>query len=173
MNDSPIPLDAVNRMDEATFVATFGDVAEHAPWVAAEAAGARPFATREAMIDAFAAVVADAAPDRQRQLLLAHPDLAGKAAIAGELTQDSRREQKGAGLDRLTADEHARFTELNTAYRERHGIPFILAVRGAGKDEIMTSCQERLRNRPQAEFARAIGEVECIIQYRIEERVRQ
>src|SRR3990172_3950365 len=124
MNDFPISLDAVNRMDEATFVATFGDVAEHAPWVAAKAAGARPFATREAMIDAFAAAVADADPERQKALLLAHPDLAGKAAISGDLSEDSACEQAGAGLDRLTSEEFARLTTMNNAYRQRHGIPF-------------------------------------------------
>ncbi len=167
MTDAPISLDAVNAMDAATFVAAFGDVAEHAPWVAEEAATCRPFATREAMIDAFARAVADADPERQKALLLAHPDLAGKAALAPA----SAREQAGAGLDRLTPAEFARFTELNTAYRERHGIPFIFAVRGASKADILAAFEERLDNRPDAEFSRAIGEVERIIQYRIEDRV--
>ena len=171
MSDSPISLDAVNRMDEATFVATFGDLAEHAPWVAAEAATDRPFATREAMIDAFAAAVADANPARQKELLIAHPDLAGRAAAAGAVTEDSRKEQAGAGLDRLTPKELARFAELNDAYRERHGFPFIFAVRGATKQDILAAFEERIGNQPEAEFGRAIEQVEHIIQYRIEDRV--
>lgn len=172
MNEWRISLDAVNRMDEATFVAAFGDVAEHAPWVAAEAARCRPYATREAMIDAFAAAVADADPEQQKTLLLAHPDLAGKAAVAGGLSEDSRKEQAGAGLDRLTPEEFARFTEMNQAYRKRHGIPFIYALRGASKDDIFAAFADRLDNRPDAEFSRAIGEVERIIQFRIEDRVQ-
>jgi 2-oxo-4-hydroxy-4-carboxy-5-ureidoimidazoline decarboxylase len=167
MTDSPIPLSTVNAMDAATFVATFGDVAEHAPWVAEEAATCRPYATREAMIDAFARAVSDADPDKQKALLLAHPDLAGKAALAPA----SAREQAGAGLDRLTAEEFARFNELNAAYRKRHGIPFIFAVRGATKADVFTAFAERLDNRPDAEFSRAVEQVERIIQYRIQDRV--
>ncbi len=171
MSDTPITLDAVNRMDEAAFVATFGDVAERAPWVAEAAAACRPFATREAMIDAFAGAVADADPERQKALLVAHPDLAGKAAIAGEISADSRKEQSGAGLDRMTPEEFARFTEMNEAYRKRHGIPFIYAVRGATKDEILAAFAERLPDSPATEFGQAIEQVELIIQYRIEDRV--
>lgn len=172
MSDSPISLDAVNAMDKATFVAAFGDVAEHAPWVAEEAAACRPFATREAMIDAFAAAVADADPERQKALLLAHPDLAGKAAVAGDLGEASRKEQTVAGLDRLTPAEFARFSEMNAAYRKRHGFPFIYAVRGATKQDVLAAFAQRLADRPEAEFGQAIAEVERIIQYRIEDRVR-
>jgi 2-oxo-4-hydroxy-4-carboxy-5-ureidoimidazoline decarboxylase len=161
-----------NRMSEADFVAAFGDVAEHAPWVAREAAGSRPFASREAMIAAFVAAVENAPETQQRALLAAHPDLAGKAAIAGDITADSRREQAGAGLDRLTAAEHARLTELNAAYRARHAIPFIYAVRGATKEEIMRNCAERLPNAPEAEFATALAHVARIIAFRLEDRVR-
>ncbi len=167
MTDAQIPLATVNAMDEATFVATFGDIAEHAAWVAEEAAACRPYATREAMIDAFARAVADAGPQMQKALLLAHPDLAGKAALAPA----SAREQAGAGLDRLTPEEYARFTEMNEAYRKRQGIPFIFAVRGATKADILAAFQERLNNRPDTEFRRAVEQVERIIQYRIEDRV--
>ena len=86
------------------------------------------------MIAAFQAAVEAAKPQAQRALLLAHPDLAGRAAIAGDLTADSRREQAGAGLDRLTKEEFARFTAMNAEYRRRNGIPFIFAVRGATKE---------------------------------------
>jgi 2-oxo-4-hydroxy-4-carboxy-5-ureidoimidazoline decarboxylase len=168
----PLSLEAVNAMDEAAFVAAFGDIAEHAPWVATEAAASRPFATREAMVDAFAAAIADADPDRQRALLLGHPDLAGRAAIAGDMTADSRREQTGAGLDALTPEEFARFTEMNAAYRQRHGIPFILAVRRATRADILAAYENRLGNRPEAEFGHAVEQVQRIVQFRIEDRVR-
>src|SRR5579871_3755911 len=135
--DFPLHLDVVNAMSEDEFVAAFGDIAEHAPWVAAAAADARPFRTRSAMIAAFRDAVARADHKRQKALLLAHPDLAGRAAIAGDLTEDSKREQGGAGLDRLTRAEFERFVHFNELYRARHGIPFIFAVRGANKDDIL------------------------------------
>jgi len=171
MAENPIPLDEVNLLSEDEFVSAFGDVAEHSPWVAAEAADARPFVSREAMIGAFQAAIEAADPKRQRALLLAHPDLAGRAAIAGNLTDDSRREQAGAGLDRLTPAEFARFTALNDAYRSRYGIPFIFAVRGATKHDILNAFERRLRNSAEVEFATALGQVGRIVSFRLEDRV--
>jgi 2-oxo-4-hydroxy-4-carboxy-5-ureidoimidazoline decarboxylase len=170
-NDFPLHLGAVNAMSEDEFVAAFGDVAEHAPWVAAAAADARPFRTRSAMIAAFRDAVAHADHRRQKALLLAHPDLAGRATIAGDLTDDSKREQSGVGLDRLTREEYERFTHLNQLYRARHGIPFIFAVRGANKHDILAGFAARVDNPPEAEFETALGQVARIIRFRIEDRV--
>ena len=119
----------LNRMTVPDFTARFGDVAEHSPWVAERAAGARPFADRDGVAQAFAAALRCAARDEQLAVLRAHPDLAGRAAVIGELTETSRKEQAGAGLDRLTPEEFERFTALNAAYKERFGIPFIFAVK--------------------------------------------
>jgi 2-oxo-4-hydroxy-4-carboxy-5-ureidoimidazoline decarboxylase len=167
----PIPLEAVNRLSEDEFVDAFGDMAEHSPWVAANAGEARPFASRETMIAAFLTAIREAGHERQRSLLLAHPDLAGRAAIAGKVTDDSRREQAGAGLDRLTADEFARFMRFNDAYRTRFGIPFIFAVRGATKDAVLAAFETRLKNTPDEEFAMALAQVGRIIRFRLEDRV--
>ena len=164
-------VDDLNRMAVADFVASFGDVAEHSPWVAERAAAARPFAGREAVAEAFAAALRGAARDERLAVLRAHPDLAGRAAIAGDLTEDSRREQAGAGLDRLTAEEYARFTALNAAYRERFGIPFIFAVKGATKDMILAAFEERSANGTEAEIGTAIENVCRIMRFRIEDRV--
>jgi 2-oxo-4-hydroxy-4-carboxy-5-ureidoimidazoline decarboxylase len=168
---TPISLDAVNRMTPEAFVAAFGDVAEHSPWVAAGAAALRPFRSRDAMIAAFADTVASAPESRQRALLEAHPDLAGRAAIAGALTRDSKNEQAGAGLDALTPDEFARFTDLNRTYRERNGIPFIFAVKGATKHDILRGFEARIGNSPDTEFQTALGQVARIIRFRLEDRV--
>jgi 2-oxo-4-hydroxy-4-carboxy-5-ureidoimidazoline decarboxylase len=158
-------------MSDATFVAAFGDVAEHSPWVAEAAATRRPFATREAMIAAFHAAVRNAPPDRQRELLRAHPDLAGRAAIAGNLTADSRNEQAGVGLDRLSREEYARFAEMNARYLEKNGFPFIFAVKGATKDQILDGFVSRLMNDPDTEFATALEQVCRIIGFRLTDRV--
>jgi 2-oxo-4-hydroxy-4-carboxy-5-ureidoimidazoline decarboxylase len=171
MADSRIPIDAINRMTRADFVAAFGDVAELSPWVAEQAGAKRPFADRRAMAEAFLDAVFDADPSDQLALVRAHPDLAGRAAIAGDLQPESRKEQAGAGLDRLTADEFARFTELNAAYRAKFGFPFILAVRGVDKHAILNAFEHRMGNDPETELATAIRQVGNIIGFRIEHRV--
>jgi OHCU decarboxylase len=172
MTDFPLTIEAVNAMSPTEFVAAFGNVAEHTPWVAERAARTRPFRDRRAMIDAFAEEVHQASPAEKLALLRAHPDLAGRAAIAGEVAEDSRREQAGAGLDRLTEAEFARFSRINDAYRSKFGFPFILAVKGATKDRILESYAERIDRDPDAELAMAISEVVKIIGLRLEERVR-
>ncbi len=166
-----LTLAQVNAMDDSAFVATFGGIAEHTPWVAARAGGSRPFADRSAMVAAFQRAVLDAAPDEQTALLAAHPDLAGRAAIAGDLTADSAGEQAGAGLDRLTAEEFARFTALNDAYRARFGIPFIFAVRGADKAAILAAFENRAGGTPAEERLTAIAQVLRIVRFRLEDRV--
>ncbi|HKR24464.1 MAG TPA: 2-oxo-4-hydroxy-4-carboxy-5-ureidoimidazoline decarboxylase [Allosphingosinicella sp.] len=164
-------IDEINALTAADFARRFGAVAEHAPWVAAAAGLARPFADRDGMIAAFAAAVEEAPPEAQLGLLRAHPDLAGKAALVGDVTADSRAEQRGAGLDTLTPDELARFTALNDSYRRRFGFPFILAVKGATKHRILAAFAERLDNPPEAELAEAVAQVCRILRFRIEERV--
>ncbi len=162
---------AVNALVPADFVARFGDVAEHSPWVAEAAARTRPYATREAMITAFADAVAAAPPDMRLALIRAHPDLAGKAARAGAMAEDSRREQAGVGLDSLTEAEYARFTDLNTRYRDRFGFPFIFAVKGATKTMILDAFAARLPNDAATEFETALAQIARIFRFRLEDRV--
>nr|WP_210318647.1 2-oxo-4-hydroxy-4-carboxy-5-ureidoimidazoline decarboxylase [Alsobacter metallidurans] len=164
-------IDDVNALTTARFTQVFGGIAEHAPWVAERAAGSRPFATRSAMVDAFQRAIASAGETEQTALLRAHPDLAGRAALAGELTAESTREQAGAGLDTLTADEFARFTALNDAYRARFGIPFILAVKGATKHHILASFESRIGGALVEERMTALAQVLRIVRFRLEEKV--
>jgi 2-oxo-4-hydroxy-4-carboxy-5-ureidoimidazoline decarboxylase len=171
MAAAPLPIAAVNAMSRAEFVAAFGGVAEESPWVAEAAETTRPFADRQAMIEAFQAAVDRAPPATQRALLAAHPDLAGKAAIAGALTDDSRREQAGAGLNTLTPTEFGRFSAMNDRYRKRHRIPFIFAVRGATKHDILAGFEARIDNSPETEFAIALTQVQRIMRFRLEDRV--
>ena len=110
--------------------------------------------------------------DRRHELLSAHPDLAGTAAVAGEVTEDSAREQAGAGLDTLSPEEFRRFTRLNGHYREKFGIPFIFAVRGATKHDILRGFGERMSGTPEEEFGIAIEQVVRIMRFRLEDRVR-
>ncbi|MBI2720435.1 MAG: 2-oxo-4-hydroxy-4-carboxy-5-ureidoimidazoline decarboxylase [Rhizobiales bacterium] len=156
-----------NALSPAAFETEYGDVAEHSPWVARAAAAARPFASREAMVRAFEMALNSASRERQLALIRAHPDLATRA----RLTEDSTREQAGAGLASLSPEEFARFTALNDAYKARFGFPFIFAVKGATKHRILASFEERLSNGEAEEFAMALSQVARIFRFRLEDRV--
>lgn len=168
---SPLSIADVNALSAAAFMDAFGDVAEHSPWVAEAASTARPFASREAFVAAFETAMRAADAEAQLALVRAHPDLAGKAALAGAIAEDSRREQRGAGLDTLTPEEFARFTDLNGRYRVRFGFPFIFAVKGATKHMILDAFESRISNDPETEFQTALAQIARIFRFRIEDRV--
>ena len=170
MSPPPLRLAGVNALDEAAFTTRFGDVAEHSPWVAAEAARRRPFRDRDAMVAAFADAVRGASDEARLALLRAHPDLATRL---GALSADSRREQAGAGLDRLRPEERARFLSLNRTYRERFGFPFIFAVRGASAEQVLEAFDLRLPRSIDDEREAAVEHVLRIIRFRIEEQVTE
>jgi OHCU decarboxylase len=154
--------------DREAFVATYGPLFEHSPWVAEAAYANGPFADRAALLEGFVAAI-DAAPkERQVDLVRAHPDLAGKAAIEGTLTPDSEREQSSAGLDRLTPEEYEALTSANAAYREKFGFPFVICVRDHDKAAILAAAQERVRNDPETELRTALAEIALIAHHRLE-----
>ena len=157
--DSRMTLDDLNALDRDEFVARLGAVYEHSSWVARDAYEEAPFPSLTRLHQAMQAAVNALPEDAQLELLRAHPDLAGKAALAGELTASSSVEQASAGLDSLSAEEMARFTALNDTYREKFGFPFILAVRGANKRCILATFEGRLGNERRAEIAQALAEV--------------
>ena len=132
-----LSLNELNQSSRTDFVETLGGIFEHSPWVAEGAFLERPFETLDALHACMVRVVDAAGLDRQLGLIRAHPDLAGKAARAGNLTESSTREQAGAGLDRLTDTEYERFHELNNAYKEKFDFPIILAVKGHTKHSIL------------------------------------
>ncbi|EHS51744.1 OHCU decarboxylase [Rhizobium sp. PDO1-076] len=158
-------------MDRAEFVARFGGVFEHSPFIAERAFDAGFIAgplTAGDVHDGMAAIFRTSSADERLGVLRAHPDLAGKLAIAGDLTEDSRKEQAGAGLDRLSPDEHQRFTQLNTAYTEKFGFPFIVAVKGLSKGDILAAFEKRIDNSREQELDTACLQVEKIARLRLE-----
>jgi OHCU decarboxylase len=161
-----------SQMDKARFVARFGGVFEHSPWIAegAWALELGPAHDTPAGLHTALARVFRAAPEEARLAVLhAHPDLAGKLAAARRLTAESTAEQASAGLDALTDAERARFTELNAAYTEKHGFPFIIAVRDHDKASILSAFERRLGNDRAAEFAEACTQVERIARLRLDD----
>lgn len=162
----------INALDRAGFVAALGAVFEHSPWVADLAYAARPFADVATLHRAMVAAVATAGAERQLALIRAHPDLAGKAARAGALGAHSTREQAGAGLDRLSEEEFARFHRLNDAYQARFGFPFIIAVRDHDKASILAAFETRLAHDAAAERAEALRNIARIAELRLADLVR-
>lgn len=161
------PPRALERED---FLARFGAVYEHSPWIAETVfeAGLTPRHDRPlGLHEAMRKVVEDSPRDRQLALLRAHPDLAGKLAVAGGLTAQSAGEQAGAGLDRCTAEEFARFTALNDAYKAKFGFPFIIAVKGRSRGEILAAFETRSGNDSVIEFRTALDEVHKIALFRL------
>jgi OHCU decarboxylase len=160
---------AINELDRAAFVERFGPLFEHSPWVAEAAWRDRPFAEREELYEALVAAMYAAPRERKLALIRAHPDLAGKAAIEGTLTESSKREQASAGLNRLTPDEYEAFTRTNTAYRDKFGFPFVVCAREHTKESILRVAAERLGNSEDEEVRVALEEIAKIARLRLEE----
>lgn len=164
----PDPTPSPSPDDRAAFVARYGGVYEHSAWVAEAVWDAGRAAEAGSALAAAMAEIVDAAPREARLALLrAHPDLAGKLALAGALTDASRAEQAGAGLDQCSAEELAEFQALNAAYAERFGFPFIFAVAGFHRVQILEAFRRRAKNTPENEFDEAIRQVHCIAANRL------
>lgn len=166
-----LTLDALNSMSPTDFASAIGDTFELAAWVAESAAMRRPFATVTALHEAMIGTVRAAPRERQVEFLRGHPDLAGKAARAGAVTDDSKREQASVGLDSLSEEEFARFHRLNDAYKAKFGFPFIVCVRRHTRDSILTQFERRLGHEKGMEFASALQEVFFITRLRIAAKV--
>jgi 2-oxo-4-hydroxy-4-carboxy-5-ureidoimidazoline decarboxylase len=166
-----VMLDELNRMGSADFAASIGDTFEWAPWVAEAAAVRRPFAKVTALHEAMMGALRAAPRERQLEFLRGHPDLAGKAARAGALTDDSRREQASVGLDTLNEEEFARFHRLNDAYKAKFGFPFMICVRRHSRDSILRQFERRLGNDAATEFTAALWEVFYITRLRVAGKV--
>ncbi len=166
-----IALADLNQMTLPEFAAAIGDAFELAPWVAEAAHAKQPFATVSALHQAMMAAVQAVPRERQIAFLGQHPDLAGKAARAGAVTDDSRKEQASVGLDTLSEEEFARFHRLNDAYKAKFGFPFMICVRRHTRDSILEQFERRLPNDAAAELATALQEVFFITRLRIAAKV--
>lgn len=158
-------------LTEGEFVQVFGGIYEHSPWIARDT-WQRGLGADEDTAGGLSAAMIETVTnaDRERQLALinAHPDLAGRAAVQGELTPESTSEQAGAGIDECTAEEFERFQRFNRAYKERFFFPFIMAVKGSNRHAILAAFEERLGNDLDTEFERALGEIHKIARFRLE-----
>jgi len=164
--------DRPSQMDRATFVSRFGGIFEHSAWIAEGAFDLElgpAHDTAAGLHNALCRIFRTASDDARLGVLTAHPDLAGKLAQAKRLTSESTSEQASAGLDALTDDERETFTRLNTAYVEKHGFPFIIAVRDHDKASILSAFEARINNDRATEFATACRQVERIAEFRLKD----
>ena len=171
-NHPPMQFDRPSQMTKDAFVAAYGSIFEHSPWIAERAfdlelGPAHDSAT--GLHHALTRMFRSASYEERLGVLTAHPDLAGKLASAGKLTAESTSEQAGAGLDLLTDDERAMFQKLNAEHVEKHGFPFIIAVRDNTKASIQAAFERRINNDTETEFAEACSQVERIGEWRLKD----
>lgn len=159
-----LSLGALNALDRNAFVATLGNIFEHSPWIAAAVFDRRPFASVGALHDAMVDAVRKAGHDRQRALILAHPEL-GTAKV---VTDFSKQEQASLNLSASEQEERLRLRDLNKRYRDRFGFPFIIAVKGRSRPEIMKAMEERLGHSPDIEFETALDQIAQISRFRLD-----
>ncbi len=163
----PYTLEDLSAMEQAQFVEAVGHVFEHSPWVAERAWSSRPFASLDALHATMVSAMMSASRNEQLALVRAHPELAGKAAVRGELTAESTAEQAGAGLNQCSPEEFERLQFLNGSYVEKFGFPFILAVKGRTRAEIVELFEQRVSNAPEVEFAENLKQIGRIATLRL------
>ena len=162
----PLP----SSLDHDKFLAAYGGVYEASPWVAEAVWPRVPTGALDDVVmmrGAMCVAVETASAEMQMQLVRAHPELAGRAAIAGDMTEESKSEQKGAGLDRCSPEEFAEFMTLNATYNEKFGFPFIIAVKGHDRNSILSAFRERLKNDAVVEFKTALEQIHRIAAIRL------
>ena len=162
---NPLNLAELNARDRDGFVETLGWVFEDSPWVAERTWTRRPFASLDALHEAMIDVVRRASEPEQLALLRAHPDLGMRARISDA----SAGEQRGAGLDRLEVNEYEQLQRLNDEYRRRFGFPFLFAVKGSTKEDVLTALEARVRRSTDEELAEALAQVYRIARFRLED----
>ncbi|HEX7866860.1 MAG TPA: 2-oxo-4-hydroxy-4-carboxy-5-ureidoimidazoline decarboxylase [Variovorax sp.] len=161
-------LAALNDMDRDAFVAAVGSTFENSPWVAEAAWSRRPFASVDALHAAMLDVVREAPQERRLAFLCGHPELAGREAQSGTMTAESVGEQRSAGLDALSREELDEMQRLNRSYRERHGFPFIIAVRRNTRQQIFEALRTRAAASTEAEHRAALDQIGFITRGRID-----
>src|ERR1700712_1589650 len=164
-------LSELNACSKDEFVADLANIFEHSPWIAEQAASARPFAGVKALLAAMKDAVDRAPADQRMKLIKAHPDLANKTQRAAGLTAESTAEQSGLGLDRLSDAEYEAFERVNNAYRAKFGFPYIVCVRRHTRDSILRDFERRLPNDAVTEIQKSVEEICRIAALRLDQLV--
>ncbi len=162
-----ILLQQLNSMPAPRFIEALSGIFERSPWVAERVAAQRPFRSQRHLHEAMCAAVERAGGDEQLRLIRSHPELAGRAAVRGELTPESTSEQQGAGLADCTPEEFSRLLTCNAVYSKKFGFPFVLAVKGHSRTSVIAALESRIGNTLEGERAVALREIEKIAGFRL------
>jgi len=157
----------LNGLTPPDFVRVVGPVFEHSPWIAEAAWVKRPFTSAQQLHSALCQIVTAAGEEQQLALIRAHPDLVGRAALAGTLTRESTGEQASAGLSQLTPDEITAFQRNNAAYKDKFGFPFVICARLNKKAAILAGFESRLKNSRPQEIKTALEQIFKIAELRL------
>ena len=160
-------INKINKLSKSEFIKVFANIFENARWIAEELYNQKPFDNFEELSSKILNIFETATKEKQLKILKDHPDLANKTKISS-LTPDSLKEQTGAGLDQCTKEEFNEFKKLNASYR-KFGFPFILAIKGKTKAEILNNFKKRIYSDPKTEFDEAIKQVKQIASFRLNE----
>ena len=160
-------INKINKLFKSEFIKVFTNIFENARWIAEELYDQKPFNNFEELSSKMLSIFATATNEKKLTILNAHPDLANKTKIS-LLTPDSLKEQTNAGLDQCTKEEYSEFKKLNDAYK-KFGFPFILAIKGKTKIEILNNFRKRVSSDPEIEFEEAVKQVKQIASLRIKE----
>ncbi len=162
-----IEINPINEGSDDDFMAMLGGIYEHSPWVAQQVISQRPFADLKTLHEVMKSTVLRASNEEKLTLLRAHPELAGKEAETGQLTEDSEKEQGRAGLNLCSPEELQIIRECNQRYQQQFGFPFIIAVSGLNRQQIIKAMQQRLHHSREQEFDTALAEVDKIAWIRL------
>ncbi|WP_078543322.1 2-oxo-4-hydroxy-4-carboxy-5-ureidoimidazoline decarboxylase [Litchfieldia alkalitelluris] len=162
-----INLGKLNNMSDTVFTETLGEIYEHSPWVAKKAAVYRPFSSVDELHKAMMEVVLNAPVEDKLELIRAHPNLGDRI----EMSDDSNKEQQGAGLQNLSQEEFHSFQSLNKEYMKKFGFPFIFAVKGKTKDDVYQSLIRRIESTETQEFSIALTEIDKIAGFRLRDKI--
>jgi len=168
----PHTISQLNSLSLEPFIQLVGPVFEQSPWIAQAAWPKRPFASAAALHGALCEIVRESDDERKLALIRAHPDLVGRAALAGTLTPESASEQASAGLGALTPEEISAFQKANAAYREKFGFPFLICARLNKKETILNGFRVRLNNSRECEIETALEEIFKIARLRLQDTIR-
>jgi 2-oxo-4-hydroxy-4-carboxy-5-ureidoimidazoline decarboxylase len=161
----------LNQLGQAAFIRVVGPVFEHSPWIAAAAWLEKPFASLAQLHNVLCKIVRNSGEEIRLALIRSHPDLVGRAALAGTLTRESNSEQAGAGLNRLSPEEIDSFQKQNAAYKNKFGFPFVICARLNKKDTILAGFEHRLKNSREQEIKTALEEIFKIAELRLRDLI--
>ena len=162
-------VDKVNNLRKSDFISIFGNVFEKTQWIAEKAYDSIPYKNFEELFSKMMEIFENSKKERHLEILNAHPDL----AVEKKLTEDSKNEQKNASLNQCTDEEFVEFRKLNNEYKKKFGFPFIIAVKGKNKEEILNNFRQRLTNNINLEFEEAKKQVKKIASFRLSEIIKQ